>query len=75
MKHPELVTTKVDMIAAINNILKRFYGCETQVTRKVASFSKERWSIIYTTAWLWRNDPIAEQVKRIDEHVAFFVTF
>ena len=67
--------TKVEMIAAVNAILARFYGANHRVTAKAERMAKVKWAVVYEVAYLWRNDPIGEQVRYIEEHLAFQASF
>jgi hypothetical protein len=55
------------MIEVFNDVLRRFYGCNTKVTSKVERLPKQRISEIYEALYLWRNDPFGEQVKTLED--------
>ncbi len=61
--------TKKQMIAVLNGLLKKFYGCETKLTAKVEAYPAERIKGIFEAVWLWRNDPLNEQIKTLEEWV------
>jgi hypothetical protein len=76
MKDSKFYTiSKAEMIREINAILTRFYGASTKVTAKAERMSQEKWETIYQAAYLWRNDSIAEQIRIIEDHLAFQASF
>lgn len=77
MKNPRFYTniTKKEMIAAINDLFTRAYGCESKVTSKVEKMAREKWLVVYEVAYLWRNDSVIEAAQIVDEHIAFQVSF
>lgn len=62
--------SKTQMIVDLNFILKQFYGSETEVSKKVQRLPKAEIFKLHEVAWLNRNDPIGEQVKVLDSHLA-----
>jgi hypothetical protein len=59
--------TKTEMVADLNDILSRFYGCSTRLTHQVTRLPKAAIREIHYAVYLWRNDPLAEQVKTLNE--------
>ena len=62
--------TKIQMIAELNDILARYYGVGTTISKKAAKLSRERILAVHQAVWYWRNDTLAEQVKTLNEWLA-----
>jgi hypothetical protein len=66
-KMPSVTLSKNEMLRAFNGLLSRFYGGCTKVQPRVERLPKQRLLEVYEAVWLWRNDPLAEQVKTLEE--------
>lgn len=61
--------TKVEMVASLNEMFTKFYGCNTKMSGKVERLPKERIAHLAEVQRLWRNDSLADQVRAVEDHI------